>query len=74
MVALAAQLFKGPAAMVPLILMLGVGGWVGEYILQAIGKGREAQMLKLVITFLCIAMVIKSVWDVLNQAAGIFGF
>lgn len=43
------------------------------YIVQALGYGQVASMIKLVAVFGCISIVITQVWNAISKVAGFFG-
>ena len=63
----------GPGAVMFQFTLIGLVGWLLNYLLHAINKGAFADLVKVAGLLACIGIVGKLAWDVLMTIAGIAG-
>ena len=65
----AAQVFGygRPGFVIIVLVMLGVGSWLGELILGAVNKGQVANMLRTATTIVAILSVVAVAWQLLKK-------
>ena len=64
----------GPAAVIVQLMLVGVVGWLLNYIVSAAGQGQIAGMIKVTTVFVCISLVAKTAWGAIQTVAAIAGF
>ena len=64
----------GPAAVIVQLMLVGVVGWLLNYITSAAGQGQVAGMIKVTTVFVCIGLVAKTAWGAIQTVAAIAGF
>ncbi len=63
----------GPGAVMFQLMFIGVIGWMLFKVLEAVGQGQIANMLKIVTVFVCIVMVAGQVWRAIQVIGSIAG-
>jgi len=56
-----------PGFVIIILVMLGVGSWLGELILGAVNKGQVAGMLRTATTIVAILAVVAVAWQLLKK-------
>ncbi|HBV85740.1 MAG TPA: hypothetical protein DEF42_03575 [Desulfosporosinus sp.] len=59
--------FGRPGFVIIVLVMLGVGSWLGELILGAVNKGQIGAMLKTVTTIVAILSMLTVAWQLLEK-------
>lgn len=69
MVEAAKQAFgpSSPGFVILLLVMLGVGSWLGEMITSAVGKGQISAMIRTGTTIAAILAVVSVAWQLLTK-------
>jgi uncharacterized membrane protein YdbT with pleckstrin-like domain len=56
-----------PGFVIVLLVMLGVGSWLGEMITSAVGKGQISAMIRTGTTIAAILAVVSVAWQLLTK-------
>lgn len=56
-----------PGFVILLLVMLGVGSWLGEMITTAVGKGQISAMIRTATTIAAILSVVAVAWQLIDK-------